>query len=88
MRVSTTIGLLCIAVQGCAAVQPPKMDVLQARISAVGILDQQLQVQLCVNNPNDRELAFSKVTANVAIGGERLASAHCGAWIAGTCWSR
>lgn len=75
MRVPMTTGLLCIAVQGCAAVQPPKVDVLQAQISAVGILDQRLQVQLWVSNPNDRELAFSKVTANVAIGGERLASA-------------
>ena len=75
MRTPTTIGLLCIAVQGCATVQPPKVDVLQAQISTIGILDQRLQVQLCVSNPNNRELAFSKVTANVAIGGERLASA-------------
>lgn len=75
MRAPMTIGLLCIAAQGCATVQPPKVDVLQARISAVGVLDQQLQVQLCVSNPNNRELAFSKTTANVAIGGERLASA-------------
>ena len=75
MRAPTMTGLLCLAVQGCATVQPPKVDVLQAQVSAIGILDQRLQVQLCVSNPNDRELAFSKVTADVAIGGERLASA-------------
>lgn len=74
MRAPITVGLLCFAMQGCATVQPPKVDVLQARLSAIGILDQRLEVQLCVSNPNDRELAFSKVTANVAIGGERLAS--------------
>ena len=64
MRTPTTIGLLCIAVQGCATVQPPKVDVLQAQISTIGM-----------SNPNNRELAFSKVTANVAIAGEHLASA-------------
>ncbi len=75
MRSPRAMFLLCIAAQGCASVQPPKVGVLQARVSAVGILDQQFQVQLCVSNPNNRELAFSKVTVNVAIGGERLASA-------------
>ena len=41
----------------------------------MGLLDQRLQVQLCASNSNDCELAFLKVTASVAIGGERLASA-------------
>ncbi len=75
VRIPRAMFLLCVAVQGCASVQPPKVDVLQARLSAIGILDQQLQVQLCVRNPNSRELAFSKVTANVAVSGERLTSA-------------
>ena len=35
---------------------------VQARISPIGILDQRLQVQLCVSNPNERELAFSTFT--------------------------
>ena len=74
MRVPRAMLLLGLAVQGCA-VQPPRIDVLQARLSSLGVLDQQLQVQLCVSNPNQRELAFSRVTANVAIGGERLAVA-------------
>jgi LEA14-like dessication related protein len=74
MRVARTMILLGLAVQGCA-VQAPKIDVLQARLTSLGVLDQQVQVQLCVSNPNRRELAFSRVTANVAIGGERLAAA-------------
>ena len=75
MRNPARTILLCLAAQGCAAVRPPEVDVLQAQLSVAGLLDQQLQVQLCVSNPNDRQLAFSKVTANVAIGGGRLASA-------------
>ena len=74
MRVPQAMLLLGLAAQGCA-VQPPKIDVLQARLSGLGVLDQQVQVQLCVSNPNQRELAFSRVTANVAVGGERLATA-------------
>ena len=75
MRVFARAILLSCAVQGCATVRPPRIDVLQARLTAVGLLDQHLQVQLCVSNPNPGELAFSKVTANVDIGGEHLASA-------------
>lgn len=75
MRVLARVILLSCVVQGCATVGPPRVDVLQARLSTVGLLDQRLQVQLCVSNPNPSELAFSKVTAEVDIGGERLASA-------------
>ncbi len=74
MRVPHTMILLGLAVQGCA-IQAPRVDVLQARLSMLGVLDQQVRVQLCVSNPNRQELAFSKVTANIAIGGERLAVA-------------
>ncbi|MGI4794690.1 MAG: LEA type 2 family protein [Janthinobacterium lividum] len=74
MRVTFAVVLLSCGLSGCAAVQPPQVDVLQARLSSVGLLDQQLQVQLCISNPNSRELAFSRVTFNVDVGGERLAS--------------
>ena len=74
MRVARTMILLGLAAQGCA-IQAPKIDVLQARLTSLGVLDQQVQVQLCISNPNRRELAFSRVTADVAIGGERLAAA-------------
>lgn len=75
MRVPGTILLLCAATAGCATVRPPKVDVLQAQLSGFGLLDQQVQVQLCVSNPNPRELAFSRVTANVDVGGSPLARA-------------
>ncbi len=74
MRVPKAMLLLGLAIQGCAT-QAPKIDVLQARLSSLGVLDQQAQVQLCISNPNRQELAFSKVTANVSIGGEHLAGA-------------
>ncbi len=75
MRIRDVAFLLCVAAPGCASVQPPKVDVLQARLSTFGLLDQQLQVQLCVSNPNPRELAFSRVTATVDVGGAPLARA-------------
>lgn len=75
MRIRNVAVLLCVAAQGCASVQPPKVDVLQARLSGLGVLDQQVQVQLCVSNPNPRELAFSRVTANIDVGGTPLARA-------------
>ncbi len=74
MRAIPAAVLLSCALGGCAAVRPPQVDVLQARLSSVGLLDQQLQVQLCISNPNARELAFSRVTFDVDVGGERLAS--------------
>ena len=74
MRVTLAFVLVSCGLGGCAAVQPPRIDVLQARLSNAGLLDQQLQVQLCISNPNARQLAFSLVTFNVDVGGERLAS--------------
>ena len=74
MRVVQAAALLSCTLAGCAAVQPPRVDVLQVRLSSAGLLDQQLQVQLCVSNPNPRELAFSRVSFDVDVGGERLAS--------------
>ena len=75
MRPTLGVVLVSCGLVGCAAVQPPQVDVLQARLSSVGLLDQQLQVQLCISNPNTRGLAFSRLTFNVDVGGERLASA-------------
>ncbi|MGI3778958.1 MAG: LEA type 2 family protein [Janthinobacterium lividum] len=74
MRAITVAATLSCVLAGCAAVRPPQVDVLQARLSGGGLLDQQLQVQLCVSNPNPRELAFSRVSFEVDVGGRRLAS--------------
>ena len=74
MRVTLAFVVVSCGLGGCAAVQPPRVDVLQAKLTSVGLLDQQLQVQLCISNPNTRQLAFSLVTFNVDVGGERLAS--------------
>ena len=74
MRVTSAVFLASCVLGGCAALQPPRVDVLQARLSNVGLLDQQLQVQLCISNPNARELTFSHVTFNVDVGDKRLAS--------------
>lgn len=56
------------------AVQPPRVEVLQAHLSAVGLLDHEVEVALCVDNPNRRELAFFRITANLDVADGRLAS--------------
>ena len=74
MRVTAALVLMACVPCGCATVRPPRVDVVQARISSAGLLDQQLQVQLCISNPNARELAFSRVSFEVDVAGDRLAS--------------
>ncbi len=63
-RVASCAGLLGLitVVGGCASsVVPPTVTVLQGRLVGAGLLDQQLQMVLCISNPNDREIALSHV---------------------------
>ncbi len=74
LRLVQAALLLSCTPAGCAAVQSPSVDVLQARLLSAGLLDQQFQVWLCVSNLNPRKLTFSRVTFDVDVGGGRLAS--------------
>jgi len=74
MRSLIVAAVLLGGLSGCASLQTPRVEVLQARLATLGLLDQQVEVELCISNPNRRELAFSRVTAEVDVAGKRLAS--------------
>jgi len=61
---------------GCALVSatPPSVDVVSVRMVGIGLTDQQLSVMLCVTNPNDSEIAFRRVTANLDVLGAPFAA--------------
>ena len=59
---------------GCAStVVPPTVTVLQGRLVGAGLLDQQLQIMLCISNPNDREIALSHVGFQIQLEDDVLA---------------
>lgn len=67
--------LLLGTLAGCSTgVLPPTVDVLQGQLVSAGLLDQQLQVVLCVTNPNMREIALKRVTFGFSLAGDTLAT--------------
>ena len=62
---------------GCASLTatPPQVEVRSVTLRGVGLLDQALEVELCVTNPNDALLDFRGVTAGVDVGGMAFAEA-------------
>ena len=66
--------LACIAA-GCTLLTatPPRVAVRLVELRSVGLLTQQLAVELCVNNPNSASLDFRGVTAAVDAEGSALA---------------
>lgn len=65
--------LLCA---GCAlaTATPPQVEVASVRLRDVGLLDQTLDVTLCVTNPNAPELAFRRIQVAVDAAGSPLAA--------------
>lgn len=67
------LGLITV-VDGCASsVLPPTVTVLQGRLVGAGLLDQQLQMVLCISNPNHREIALSHVGFQIQLEDDVLA---------------
>lgn len=64
------------ALAGCAlaTATPPSVDVLDVRLTGLGLTEQQLAVTLCVTNPNTSELAFRRVSADFDVSGSPLAA--------------
>ena len=72
-----TVSVLALLATGCelatlATATPPQVEVQRVRLRGVGLLDQSLDVALCVSNPNDAELDFRRVTARVDVAGTPL----------------
>ena len=63
---------------GCAlaSATAPTVDVASVQLRGVGVLDQALDVSLCVYNPNPRELAFQRVRAGLDVAGSFLAESE------------
>lgn len=67
------IGLLA-SLTGCASsFVPPTVTILGGRLVSASLLDQQLQMVLCVANPNNREIALSRVSFQVVLADDVLA---------------
>lgn len=67
-------ALLSISAAGCATnITPPQVAVLDVGLMRAGVLDQQVSLVLCVTNPNDRELRFSRATFALDVAGARSA---------------
>jgi hypothetical protein len=61
-RIQQYVGLgFAAPASGCALVfeGPPQVVVADVSLKAIGLLDQSLDVTLCVTNPNKREPEFS-----------------------------
>ena len=68
--------LFGFGVAGCALgpANPPTAEVQDVQLTGVGALQQLLAVTLCVTNPNDSEIAFRRVTADLDVAGAPLAA--------------
>lgn len=72
----SSLVALAFVVSGCALATdtPPAVDVLAVRLVGLGLTEQQLAVTLCVTNPNNNEITFRRVTADLDVSGAPLAS--------------
>ena len=68
-------SFLLLAAAGCSLMTAtrPQVDVRSVVLRGAGLLDQALDIELCVSNPNDSALNFRRVTAGVEVGGAALA---------------
>lgn len=68
-------GAALLAVAGCALLTatPPSVEVAQVTLRGATVLDQMLDIKLCVTNPNNTELSFRSVRVMVDVSGMPLA---------------
>jgi LEA14-like dessication related protein len=52
---------------------PPQVDVASVQLVGAGLLEQRLNVALCIYNPNASELAFRSVDVGIDVAGAPLA---------------
>ncbi len=73
---SLRTAALLLSLGGCALgpANPPGVEVQDVRLTGIGGLQQLLAVTLCVTNPNDNEIAFRRVTADLDVAGAPLAA--------------
>lgn len=74
IKIASLIASLA-GLTGCAlaTATPPRVDVASVQLRGAGLLDQRLDVGLCVYNPNDNELTFQSVDVAIDVAGAPLA---------------
>lgn len=75
---SLPLLLLTVALSGCALfvpkLQTPSLSIVNIEIRKANLLEQQLQVRMRVQNPNDRSLPIQGLTYTVYLGGQEFAT--------------
>ena len=70
---STSLMLLVLSCSA-ADIVSPSVTVDAVQLVAVGLAAERFEVTLCVGNPNRSALSFRRVTTELDVGGERLAT--------------
>ena len=76
MRDLMRLAVATFGLSGCALAiaTPPSVDVLDVRLTGIGLVEQQLAVTVCVTNPNSSPLAFRHFTADLDVAGFPVAA--------------
>jgi LEA14-like dessication related protein len=75
---SVPVLLLAAALSGCALfvphLQTPRLSIVDVRVLKANLLEQQLQVRMRVENPNDRSLPVQGLSYTVYLGDQQFAT--------------
>jgi LEA14-like dessication related protein len=75
---SVPLLLLAVALSGCALFVPkletPRLTIVDLEVRKASFIEQQLQVRVRVENPNDRSLPIKGLSYTVYLGGQEFAT--------------
>jgi len=75
---SVPLLLLAVALAGCALFVPkletPRLAIVDLEVRKASFIEQQLQVRVRVENPNDRSLPIKGLSYTVYLGGQEFAT--------------
>jgi LEA14-like dessication related protein len=75
---SVPLLLLAVALSGCALFVPkletPRLAIVDLQVRKASFIEQQLQVRVRVENPNDRSLPIKGLSYTVYLGGQEFAT--------------
>lgn len=74
--VASLAPLPAVAACALATATPPGVEVAQVQLRGADVLNQVLDVSLCVTNPNDTELSFRRVRVMLDVSGTPLADSE------------
>lgn len=75
---SVPLLLLAVALSGCALFVPrletPRLSIVDLEVRKASLIEQQLQVRVRVENPNDRSLPIKGLSYTLYLGGQEFAT--------------